>query len=397
MTTLAPGRRGSAWAVLRASLRLGLTAFGGPVAHLGYFEREYVQRRGWLDARAYAHIVALCQLLPGPTSSQVGFLVGWRQAGWRGGLAAWCGFTLPSALILYGFAVLQPALPGRWLRLVLHGLMLTAVAVVAQALYTMGRQLTPDRARIGIALVAAAMVLSRSGAAAQLAALLVGALGGALLCRTVVPPALQAPTLPPPRLAWGALALAAALAVLLALGARTAPHGLLALAAVFFRAGALVFGGGHVVLPLLHTALVGGGWVSDPVFLAGYGLAQGVPGPLFTIAAYLGAMSAPPGWSAAGAALAVLAIFLPGLLLALAGAPLWQAVGRRAGSAAVLAGINAAVLGLLAAALYAPLWQTAVQGVGDAFIALIGLLWLLLVRPPSLYVLLWCVLASLAR
>ena len=387
---------GSAAEVFRASLKLGLTCFGGPIAHLGYFERSYVQQRRWLDSEAYAALVALCQLLPGPTSSQVGFLVGLRRAGWAGALAAWIGFTLPSALLMYGFAVLAPHVRVPLMRAVLHGLMLTAVAVVAQAVWSMGRRLCPDLSRAAIAVLAAALLLFHSSGTLQLTALVVGAISGGLLCRKVPLQEVVLPVAIDHRLAWSALVVFCGLLLALPVLAAFAPHTWIALANIFYRAGAFVFGGGHVVLPLLREALVPSNWVSDDTFLAGYGFAQGLPGPLFTFAAYLGAASAPAHASLAWAALALCAIFLPGLLLAIIGLSLWTRVAHVTAAQAMLAGINAAVVGVLGAALYNPVWITAIRSSADVAVALAGLVLLQRWRVPPILVVALCVVASVA-
>src|SRR5882757_63305 len=342
--------------VFLTSLKLGLTSFGGPIAHLGYFERAYVRERGWLTAEEYAGIVALCQLLPGPTSSQVGFLIGYRCAGWLGALAAWGGFTLPSALLMYAFAVLAPRMQNPLMRAVLHGLMLTAVVIVAQAVWSMARHLCPDRRRAAIALLAAVMLLFHNSGAMQFTAMLTGAVGGWLLCRQAGSPAVALPAAVNSRIAWVAVALFCGLLLVLPALAAVSRQAPIALGNIFYRAGALVFGGGHVVLPLLREALVPGGWVSDDTFLAGYGLAQAMPGPLFTFAAYLGAATAPAHASALYATVALLAIFLPGLLLAIAGLSLWTRLAHINGSQTILAGINTSVVGILGAALYNPVW-----------------------------------------
>ncbi|KAF0124783.1 MAG: chromate transporter, partial [Elusimicrobia bacterium] len=277
------------------SLRLGLTSFGGPIAHLGYFERAYVREKAWLTHEEYSQTVALCQLLPGPASSQVNFLIGLRRAGWAGGLLSWAGFTLPSALALYAFAVLAPATHGPLLGAALHGLKLVAVAIVAHAVWGMAPKLCPDRARTGIALGALSALLLFGGAFMQIAVIVLGAAAGALLCRGAAPVS-GAQTSPiRPGTAWTAGTLALLLLALLPLLAAAKPGGLTAIADVFYRAGALVFGGGHVVLPLLRDALVPAGLLTDDAFLAGYGVAQAVPGPLFTLSAYLGAAAAPQG------------------------------------------------------------------------------------------------------
>ncbi len=386
----------SAVEVFRASLQLGLTSFGGPIAHLGYFERTYVQERRWLTGAEYAGIVGLCQLLPGPSSSQVGFLIGYRRAGWLGALAAWTGFTLPSALLMYAFALFASSVRGPTMEAIVHGLTLTAVAVVAQAVWSMARTLCPDRQRTGIALLAAVLLLLHSSEAMQLAALLIGAMGGWLLCRTV-----QLPVFTPPaglnfRIAWTMVAVFCGLLIGLPVLTALDPHGPIALTSIFYRAGALVFGGGHVVLPILRDALVPSGWISDDTFLTGYGFAQGMPGPLFTFAAYLGAVSAPAHASALWATVALLAIFLPGLLLAIAGMSLWSRLAHVQAAKAMLAGINAAVVGVLGAALYNPVWTTGVRGSVDVAVAVTGFVLLERWRAPPVLVVALCVVVSAA-
>jgi chromate transporter len=385
--------------VLLASLQLGLTSFGGPIAHLGYFERAYVQQRGWLTGEQYGSVVALCQILPGPASSQVGFLIGLHRAGWLGAFAAWLGFALPSALLMYGCALLAARVQGPFAQAAVHGLKLVAVAVVAQAVWNMARRLCPDWATTSIAIVAGSLLLVVGGAATQLAALGIGAAAGAVMCRNATLqnrlPATS--TSIRPELAWGALTLYALLLVALPLLAKLSPHGLIALSEVFYRAGALVFGGGHVVLPLLRDTMVPGGWISDDGFLAGYGLAQAVPGPLFTVAAYLGAASRFVEVPAVGAAVAVVSIFLPGLLIAIAGVSLWSRFARNQSVQAGVAGVNASVVGLLGAALYNPVWVNAVRGAPDAAIAILGLALLEWWKAPPITVVVACVALSGVR
>jgi chromate transporter len=393
----APHRRGGAGEVFGVALRLGLTSFGGPIAHLGYYERTYVRQRQWLSPDEYAGLVALCQMVPGPASSQVSFLIGLRRAGWAGAFAAWAGFTLPSAVVMFGFALLAPRLEGHAADAVLHGLKLVAVAVVAQAVWSMARNLCPDRPRAAVALLAAALLLVVSGSLVQIAALLIGAVGGAVLCRAL-PAAPKLPPLPVTLRTGGvALALFLILLVALPLAGAAAPHSLLALAGIFYKAGALVFGGGHVVLPLLRNALVPQGWLSDSTFLAGYGVAQAIPGPLFTFSAYLGAIVAPAGAGPAllWASVALLFMFLPGLLIALAGLPVWLWLGRHPAARGALAGINAAVVGVLGAALYNPIWLSAVASGRDLAIALTGFLLLERWRVPPLAIVILCVGAAL--
>jgi chromate transporter len=385
---------GGAGEVLAVALGLGLTSFGGPIAHLGYFERTYVRERRWLSSDEYAGLVALCQMLPGPASSQVGFLIGLRRAGWAGGLAAWAGFTLPSAIMLFAFAQLAPRLHGARPDAVLHGLALVAVAVVAQAVWSMAPTLCPDRTRAALALGAAVVLLSIGGPLIQVLVLAGGALGGAFVCRGIE----AAPA--PPALPVGTRAAAAALvaffALLGAFAVFAGDHTLVALAGLFYRAGALVFGGGHVVLPLLRDALVPRGWMSDGAFLAGYGLTQAAPGPLFTVSAYLGAIAAPAGAALLWAVVAVVFMFLPGLLLVTAGVPVWRWLGQRPAARGALAGVNAAVVGMLGAALYDPIWRSAVMTGRDVAIALTGFLLLARWRVPPIIVVALVVAAALA-
>lgn len=356
--------------MLGVSTRLGLTSFGGPVAHLGYFREEYVTRRRWVDERSYADLVALCQFLPGPASSQVGIAIGMLRGGLAGGVAAWLGFTLPSALALLAFAYgVQAAGVGDagWL----HGLKIAAVAVVAQAVWGMARTLAPDRPRATLALLAAIAVLAFPTAAAQVLIIAAAGLYGWRALPSAGAPrelALRVPV--GRRLAVAAWVVFGALLVGLPLARRLAPGPALAVFDSFFRVGSLVFGGGHVVLPLLQAEVVPPGWVTNAQFVAGYGAAQAVPGPLFTFAAYLGAARAAPPNGAAGAALALVAIFLPSFLLVVGALPFWNGLRRRAGFQGALAGINAAVVGLLLAALYRPVWTSAIHRPADVALAL---------------------------
>jgi chromate transporter len=381
--------------VFRAALKLGLTSFGGPIAHIGYFERAYVQQRQWLTGEQYGGLVALCQILPGPTSSQVGFSIGLHRAGWIGALAAWLGFTFPSALLMYFCAVFTANLRGAPVHSLLHGLQLVAVAVVAQAVWNMARTFCRDGITMAIALGAACLLLSIGGPMTQVAVLAAAALAGMAWCRRagVEGAHLEVPI--SPRAAWTALGLFAALLLALPIFALLFPHSSVALADIFYRSGALVFGGGHVVLPLLRDAMVPFGWISDDRFLTGYGITQAVPGPLFTFAAYLGAANsyAPSGWSAC---VAVIFIFLPGLLMTIAALALWGRVSRHGPVRSALTGINAAVVGILAAALYDPVWKTAVRGPIDIAVAVVGLLLLVRWRMPPIAVLLFTLVCSVA-
>lgn len=366
-------RERSALEVLLVFLKLGVASFGGPIAHIGYFREELVVRRRWVDEATYTDLVALCQFLPGPASSQVGFSLGLIRAGYWGGLAAWTGFTLPSAVLLTAFAYGAEELGGPIGQGVIHGLKLVAVAIVAQAVWGMARSFCPDRQRASIACVAALLILLSNSPATQIGAILLGGIAGAWLCRAPVPVPASLGTFGTAvsrRVGTAALTIFCLLLMALPALARGS-HGV-ALFDAFYRSGALVFGGGHVVLPLLSKAFVTPGWVSEDVFLAGYGAAQAVPGPLFTFAAYLGAVVTPGPHGIAGAALGLVGIFLPGVLVLLGALPFWDAFRQRAGAQAIMRGVNAAVVGLLGAALYNPLWTSSVKSAGDFAIALLG-------------------------
>jgi chromate transporter len=385
-----PHRLAAVLEVLGVATRLGLTSFGGPVAHLGNFRREYVVRRRWLDEQTYADVVALCQFLPGPASSQVGIAVGILRAGLAGGLAAWLGFTLPSAILLVLFARSIRGLDlssAGWLL----GLKIAAVAVVAQAVWGMARALCPDRERATIAVVAAVVVTAWPGAWGQVLVIVVAG----LIRPRRLPGAAEGPSAVPVRVPFGrglggaALALFFTLLVALPIARYATGQHVVAVIDAFYRSGSLVFGGGHVVLPLLQAEVVPPDWVSREQFLAGYGAAQAVPGPLFTLSAYLGAVMrpAPTGW--AGAALALAAMFLPAFLLVVGTLPFWDALRARPAFRAALRGINAAVVGLLLAALYDPVWTGAIHAPADFALALVafGLL-ALWSAPPWLVVVL---------
>jgi chromate transporter len=379
--------------VFTAFLKLGLTSFGGPIAHLGYFRDELVTRRKWLDEAAYADLVALCQFLPGPASSQVGFSLGLlRGNGLLGGLVAWFAFTMPSALILFAFAMGASTFTGPVAEGFLHGLKLVAVAVVAQAIWGMSRTLTPDRARAGIALAAIAIVVLFAGSLAQIAAIALGACAGLWLCRGDVAPVSGHLNFPVTQRA-GVIALALFAALLLIPPLIVGASGFqgLALFDAFYRSGAFVFGGGHVVLPLLQAQVVAPGWVSNEAFLAGYGLAQAVPGPLFTFAAYLGAVMGPAPNGLSGAAVALVALLLPGMLLVYGTLPFWDTMRRRPAAQAAMRGSNAAVVGILGAALYNPVWTSAVLTPRDFALVLAGFLLLIVWKVPP-----WIVVVLLA-
>ncbi|SHN24863.1 chromate transporter [Pseudomonas asturiensis] len=364
----------SAWSIFLVFLRLGLTSFGGPVAHLAYFREEFVIRRAWLNDRSYASLVALCQFLPGPASSQVGMALGLSRGGYRGALAAWCGFTLPSAIILTLLALGVTNDHALVPEGILQGLKIVAVAVVAHAVYGMARQHCTTLSKIALALIAASVVLLVPLAWTQIAVIAVAGLVGMLLFRPGLP--LNADHLPTPiSLEAGAGWLIAFVSLLLGLPLLSTlfPSQTLALIESFYRVGSLVFGGGHVVLPLLQNEVVPSGWVSHETFLVGYGAAQAVPGPLFTFAAYLGAsMSVPPtAWT--GALIALLAIFAPSFLLVAGALPFWNRLQHNRRIQAACFGINAAVVGVLLAALYRPVWTSAIEGPQDIVLALLAL------------------------
>ena len=384
--TSVSAHRGSPREVLRVFLKLGLMSFGGPIAHIGYFRDEFVVRRKWIDEHAYADLVGLCQFLPGPASSKVGFSIGLMRAGYFGALAAWTGFTLPSAAALVLFAYGAGALGGPVGGGLLHGLKLTAVAIVAQAVWGMARKLCPDRERASIAVVAALIILLGASSITQIAAIAFGGVAGLWLCRSGAAPSGHV-EIPVSRRA-GLVALAIFFSLLIGLpvlGGLTGSSGV-ALFGAFYRSGALVFGGGHVVLPLLRESFVTPGWVSDDAFLAGYGAAQAVPGPLFSFAAYLGTVVTPTPHGLTGAVVGLVGIFLPGFLILLGVLPFWDSFRRRASAQAMMRGVNAAVVGLLGAALYNPVWTTSVLTPRDFGVALVGFILLTIWRAPPVLV-----------
>ncbi len=385
MTPPAPSRDGFL-AILLIFLRLGLTSFGGPVAHLGYFREEFVARRRWLSEAAYADLVALAQFLPGPASSQTGFALGMLRGGLAGGIAAWIGFTMPSAVVMvlaaYGVDV---ALGGTGAGIV-HGLKLVAVAVVAQAVWGMAGSLTPDRTRATMAVGAAVVLLLVPSVVTQVAVIVVGAGLGLALCRDGAPGGGAPMGVVIGRASAGA-ALVAFAVLLLGLPLLAGAGGLVALAEAGYRAGALVFGGGHVVLPLLERSFVPNGWVDASTFLAGYAVAQAVPGPLFTFGAFLGAADS----GVAGGAVVLVAIFLPGLLLMYGALPFWDGLRRLPEAQAALRGVNAAVVGILLAALFDPIWLSTVRAPADLAIVLAAFAALVLWKAPV-----WAVVAATA-
>ncbi|MGY6548515.1 MAG: chromate efflux transporter [Roseinatronobacter sp.] len=368
-TTPETGPPGRPSEVFTAFLKLGLTSFGGPIAHLGYFRDELVERRNWIDERGYADLVALCQFLPGPASSQVGFALGLLRAGWLGGLAAFIAFTLPSALLLFAFAMGAASITGPVGAGALNGLKLVAVAIVAHAVWGMARTFCPDRARASIAVLAVGLLAFLPGAPGMIGAILAGALVGVFALRGASD--LPAVTIATPVSRRAAMiALFTCVSLLLALPLLAPLAQVFAMLDGFYRAGALVFGGGHVVLPLLQAETVAPGWISPETFLAGYGAAQAVPGPLFTFAAYLGALLEPAPNGALGATLALLAVFLPGALLLIGVLPFWDRFRSLSQTQALMQGANAAVVGILGAALYTPVFTSAVGDLRDLTLAL---------------------------
>lgn len=377
--------------VLAAFLILGCTSFGGPIAHIGYFRETFVVRRRWLDADSFSALLALCQLLPGPASSQLGMAIGHRRAGWAGALSAWVGFTLPSALLMIGLAWGVDLLAGDGV--VVHGLKLAAVAVVAQAVWLMMRQFAATPCGAGIMLVATLACLVVSGPWVQIAAILLGVAAGTMLLKSA--PRMQELTDRPTGRRAGAFLIVIFLALLFGLPVVTASLESPSLAQfdAYFRAGALVFGGGHVVLPLLEQGLVATAAIDGDHFLAAYGAAQALPGPLFAVAAYPGFTGSPGG--PVGAGLALVAIFLPGALLLFGVAPFWTRLIGHPAIGPALAGANAAVVGLLAAALWNPLIRTTIAGFDDVIIVVVALFALVRFRVAPLLVVAGCVILSL--
>lgn len=382
-----PHARSSAWEVFRAFLVLGLTSFGGPVAHLGYFRDAFVRRRAWLDEERFAHLLGLCQLLPGPASSQLGFAIGLHRAGWRGGLAAFAGFTLPSAALMTALAFWTPQ--GALGAAIIHGLKLVAVVVVGQALVGMWRGLIPDAARRLMAVFVAAVVLAWPGAWVQWLAVLAVALASVWLRGEVSPPTTTPVRDTPRKGVWALLVYA----VLLAISTIAIAHGPAwqRTVAALYQSGALVFGGGHVVLPLLKQTLVVPGLIDEAGFLAGYGAAQAVPGPMFSLAAYLGQRAA--GWP--GGVLGLCAIFLPGMLLVIGVLPWWHRLTTHPIWRHTIGGIHAGVVGLLLAAFWNPVLTGAVQAPSDVGVAVVAWLTAWRWRLPAWSSVCWCVAAAL--
>lgn len=388
---MAPNSSSTPWQVFLVFLRLGLSSFGGPVAHLGYFREEFVSRKKWLSEQSYADLVALCQFLPGPASSQVGLALGLSRAGYMGALAAWMGFTLPSAIALTIFALSIATINADLLPGVLQGLKIVAVAVVAQAAWGMAKSLCPDRQRLTIMALCASVLLLVPGVWVQVGVILVAGVAGLVLFKPLPASERESLAFPLSRRAglfWLGLFLSGL--IVLPLAARMAPSQTIALIDAFYRAGSLVFGGGHVVLPLLQAEVVLPGWVNNNTFLAGYGAAQAVPGPLFTFASFLGASMqvGPGGWL--GSAICLLAVFAPSFFLVAGALPFWEQLRHNRRMQAALTGINAAVVGILLAALYHPVWTSAIHAPQDFALALLAFMALVFWKTPPWLVVLAC-------
>lgn len=395
MRPMATNSTSKPWHVFLVFLRLGLTSFGGPVAHLGYFREEFVVRKKWLSEQSYADIVALCQFLPGPASSQVGLAIGILRAGYRGAFAAWAGFTLPSALALTLFAISLANLDQAFLPGVLQGLKIVAVAVVAQAVWGMAKNLCPDALRATLMAMCACFVLLAPYVWTQVGVIVAAGVAGLFLFKPQGKIGREALPLGISRqggLMWLSLFFVGLVA--LPLVVRVLPSQSLALFDAFYRAGSLVFGGGHVVLPLLQAEVVPPGWVDNSTFLAGYGAAQAVPGPLFTFASFLGASmhSAPNGWL--GSSICLLAIFAPSFLLVAGALPFWEEWRHNGRMQAALTGINAAVVGILLSALYHPVWTSAIHAPRDFALALLAFIALVFWKVPPWLVVLVCALGG---
>lgn len=386
---------GSPAEVFATFLKLGLTSFGGPIAHLGYFRKELVERRNWVSESQFSQLLAICQFLPGPASSQLGFSLGLARAGWLGALAAFIAFTLPSALLLIGFASVLPALSGPVGEAAIHGLKIVAFAVVADAVLGMSKKLCPDIQRATIAILSAAVLLVIGNAWIQLLVVIGGAIAGIYLCRGCAAKevASQIPIHYGRKL--GGILLLLFFGLLAGLPLFSTPNAtLISMAEAFYRAGALVFGGGHVVLPLLEDSVVSSGWITSEVFLAGYGASQAIPGPVFAFSAYLGAVT-PTGHNEwLGASTALIFMFMPGFLLVAGILPFWRAISHNTAVARAVAGVNAAVVGLLAAALYDPIFISAIQSGVDMAIGIVAFAMLFVWRLSAIAVVVWCVVAS---
>lgn len=375
-------------------LKLGLTSFGGPVAHIGYFRKELVEKRGWIGENQFGQLLAICQFLPGPASSQLGFSLGLLRAGWPGALSAFLAFTLPSAVLLLVFASALPYLSNEVGTAAIHGLKLVACAVVADAVLGMSKKLCPDIQRQSIAIIAVASLLILASTWAQIVVVIAGAIAGIYFCKETADQDQELI-----KVNYGkrvGIAVFVIFATLLFglpfIAGQSTLHGI---GNAFYNAGALVFGGGHVVLPLLEESVVSTGWISNESFLAGYGASQAIPGPMFAFSAYLGAIIPTDQASWIGASIALIFMFLPGFLLVIAALPLWQSIAHNPTAKNAIAGVNAAVVGLLAAALYDPIMTSGITSGTDLAIALIGFGMLAVWKLSPLYVVLWCVIGNL--
>lgn len=390
-----PPKAGPPIEVFITFLKLGLTSFGGPIAHLSYFRRELVEKRNWVSESQFAQLLAICQFLPGPASSQLGFCLGLLRSGWKGAIFAFLAFTAPSALLLIAFATFLPYLSGPIGGAAIHGLKIVAFAVVAHGVVGMLRQLCPDNQRIVIATIATIIVLVMGSAIIQLMVVVGGAVAGIIFCRNVIPHPDCSLKLNH-GIRSGVILLAAFPILLFGLPLIKQEYGgYLTIADAFYRAGALVFGGGHVVLPLLEEYVVSTGGVSQDHFLAGYGASQAVPGPMFSFSAYLGLVFSNDLGGLLGALIATMSIFLPGFLLVSGILPFWEQVSRGVRSARAIAGVNAAVVGILGAAVYDPIFLTAIKGPIDLAIGIVAFMLLAAIRLSALFVVAWCVLASI--
>ena len=390
-----PQHHGNTGEVFTSFLRLGLTSFGGPIAHLSYFREEFVNKQKWLSDSQYAQLLTICQFLPGPASSQLGFSIGLIRSGWKGGVAAFCGFTAPSALLLILFASFLPFLSGQMGQSALGGLKILTFAVVAHGVLGMYRSLCPDTERIIIATVAAVVILIGSSAVLQLVVVAAGAIAGVLWCRHVPSPS-DSGLIVGHKSSAGYLLLVLFLLLLITLPfAAASTGGYFIIMDTFYRAGALVFGGGHVLLPLLEETVVTPGWVDQDTFLAGYGASQAIPGPLFAFSAYLGFFYSGGLGGLPGASLALLFMFLPGFLLVAGVLPFWQSFSRINTVTHAIAGINAAVVGILGAALYDPIFINGIKGPYDLSIGLIAFILLTVSRLSVIAIVIWCVAASI--
>jgi chromate transporter len=383
----------SVFTVFVSFLTLGLTSFGGPAAHIGYFRTHFVEQKKWISENQFSQLLAICQFLPGPASSQLGFAIGLLKAGWLGAIAAFLAFTMPSVAILIGFANLLPLLSNTYGDALIHGLKLVACIVVADAVIGMGKKLCPDKQRLSIALIAASIILLTPFAWAQILVVVLAGIAGLFLCRGVTIEAQSQLSVPYSQ--GVGLVLLGVFLTLLTFFMMVPLEGLFAIFQAFYQAGALVFGGGHVVLPLIEASVVESGWINNESFLAGYGASQAIPGPMFAFAAYLGALI-PTEYSAlVGAFSALIFMFLPGFLLLAAVLPLWQKLSNLSYLAYVIAGINAAVVGVLGAALYDPIFTSAVITHWDMVIVILGYGLLGFWQRSPLSIVIWCLFTSM--